>query len=86
MAGVYVNDSSLGNPYKYGEAFGQPLKNFNANINSQEDFIFCGAFDGPNRLIPVPCYKTDRVTIDGERVYYPAMSLSDAKAFKALKE
>lgn len=92
MAGVYVNSSSLNlnrscdaaNSYSTYDsvAYSQSLKNF--RVNSQEDFVFFGAEDG-GKLIPIPCYKTNKVTIDGARVYYPAMSLADAKAFKALR-
>ncbi len=85
MAGVHINYTNPDGSFKPGVAYTQPLRNFNASINSQEDFVSFGYYDGSNKLIPIPCYKTNRVTIDGERVYYPAMSLADAKAFKALR-
>lgn len=84
MAGVYINTSNFRSLYDNGVSISYPLKNFNTNINSQERFVFYGAEDG-NAMFPIPCYKTTRVTIDGERVYYPAMTIKDAKAFKALR-
>ncbi len=84
MSGVYINARILDFNHNYNCLVStyQPLKNF--NVNSQEKFIFYCAKDG-DRLLPIPCYKTNRVTADGERVYYPAMSLHDVKAFKSLR-